>query len=473
LNLKKLIKNTAIYTITKYFVMVLGFIKSILVAKYLGPTLLGKYAFISLFVEYLSYYNLGVYGSMNREVSINYGDPSKEKYINKVFNTSLTFSLCLLIPLITLIILFINFSPNFFSADFLEYIYIILALVFFVQFRWFFIRYYRLYERYKVIITFEIISNITLLFGVIFFVPKYSLDGLLVTLLISNVIVLIVSIVSIKNKINFVFDLKLIKKLVLTGLPILFYTLGEKFFTSVDRIMIVSYFTMFELGQYQLGKTFAYGVLMSLDAALFIFYPKVLKFFNLKEDSSERKNKKNNLMMVSHYFDVLTMPIIIVGIIILPLIIINILPQYSESIFIMRILLLAYGFQNFAFSPSSYLVSNGKQNKLVIIVMISLLLMIVSNLLVINLNYGIQGIVIATACVFFVNSALMFIACLKDLGSKILVELFELFWKRIIIFIISIIVIIKSYNIFFILLFYLLFYFYSSFKSLKKLLKLI
>ena len=65
--------------------------------------------------------------------------------------------------------------------------------------------------------------------------------------------------------------------------------------------------------------------------------------------------------------------------------------------------------------------------------MISLLLMIVRNLLVININYGIQGIVIATACVFFVNSALMFIACLKDLGSKILIGLFELFWKRIII----------------------------------------
>ena len=57
------------------------------------------------------------------------------------------------------------------------------------------------------------------------------------------------------------------------------FTLGEKLFTSVDRIMIASYFTISDLGQYQLGKTFAYGVLMSLDAALFIFYPKILSFF--------------------------------------------------------------------------------------------------------------------------------------------------------------------------------------------------
>ena len=58
--------------------MVLGFAKSILVARYLGPALLGKYALISLFIEYFSYYNLGVYGSMNKEASIHYGDPKKK-----------------------------------------------------------------------------------------------------------------------------------------------------------------------------------------------------------------------------------------------------------------------------------------------------------------------------------------------------------------------------------------------------------
>ena len=92
--------------------------------------------------------------------------------------------------------------------------------------------------------------------------------------------------------------------------------------------------------------------------------------------------------MISTYFDIFTMPLILSGIIILPVVISSILPQYSDSIFMMRILLLAYGFQNFAFTPSSYLVSNGRQNRLVIIVIISLILMIFGNLLVINMNFG-------------------------------------------------------------------------------------
>ena len=274
MNFKKLLKNSATYTIVKYFVMILGFIKSILVAKFLGPTLLGKYAFISLFIEYLSYYNLGIYNAMNKEASINYGDPNKEDYISRVFNTSLTFSIVLLIPITILMLLIVNFFPNVFSSDFLDYVYIIFAMVFFVQLRTFFVRYFRIYEKYKIIISFELISNIVLLIGVILFVPKYSLNGLLIILLISNLIIFFVSILFTAKTLSFVFDLSLIKKLVIIGLPILLYTLGEKLFTSIDRIMILNYFSMAELGIYQLAKTFAYGVLMALDASIFIFTPK-------------------------------------------------------------------------------------------------------------------------------------------------------------------------------------------------------
>ena len=473
MNVRKLLKNSAMYTVTKYFVMVLGFIKSILVAKFLGPTLLGKYAFISLIIEYLSYYNLGIYGAMNREASIHYGDPNKKNYISRVFSTSLTFSILLLIPITAIVLLFIEFFPNLFSADLLKYIYIILAMVFFVQLRWFFIRYFRIYEKYMVIISFEVISNITLLLGVILYVPQYSLYGLLIILLVSNLIVFFVSILFIRRKLSFLLDFHLIKKLVLIGLPILLYSLGEKLFISVDRIMILNYFSMAELGKYQLAKTFAYGVLMALDAALFIFYPKILKFFNLKNNDSDIKIKKDNLIMVSTYFDNFTMPLIISGMIILPYIINFILPQYSESIFMMRILLLAYGFQNFSFAPSSYLVSNGRQNKLVLIVIISLLLMIFGNFLVIKLNFGIRGILVATGIVFFINSVMMYVASLLDFRKGILRSLIKIFGKRIIIFIISLIIVFNNYNISILLFFYMIIYSFSSYKSVRKILKLI
>ena len=453
--------------------MVLGFAKSILVARYLGPALLGKYALISLFIEYFSYYNLGVYSSMTKEASIHYGDPKKKTYINNLFSSSLTFSTLLLIPFSCLLISIVWFFPNEVPSELSEYLHIIIALVFFVQVRWFFLRYFRIIENYKIIISFEIISNLILLLGVIFFVKNFLLDGLLHLLLLSNVVIFILCISSFRKNFSFYFDLKLIKKLIIIGFPIMLFTLGEKLFTSVDRIMIASYFTISDLGHYQLGKTFAYGVLMSLDAALFIFYPKILKFFNFKKNSLSKQKNENKLMSISVYFDIFTMPIIILGIIILPIIIHFILPQYSESVFIMRILLLAYGFQNFAFTPSSYLVSNGQQNKLVIIVIISLALMIISNLVAINLNMGVPGILCATSIVFFINSLLMYYACFLSIRIKIIKNLFLVFFRRVILFIISLIIIFLNQNILMILPFYFLIYGPISFRYTDKIIKIL
>ena len=65
------------YTAVKYLTLILGFIKTILVAKYLGPHLLGIYALLVLCIEYLYYSNLGVLFSLNREVSINLNNEEK------------------------------------------------------------------------------------------------------------------------------------------------------------------------------------------------------------------------------------------------------------------------------------------------------------------------------------------------------------------------------------------------------------
>jgi O-antigen/teichoic acid export membrane protein len=449
--------------------MGMGFLKSVLVAKYLGPTLLGSYAFISLIIEYLSYYNLGVYGSMNREVSINYGDASKEKYIQKVFNTSLSFSLTLLAPIIFISLSFLWFAPNVFPETIRDYILIIVALVLFLQFRYFFLRYFRLYERYYIIITIELISNLIILFGTLLFVPKYSLMGLMVTLLVSNVLIFIISIIFLDSKLKFTLDRKLIKKLVIAGIPILFYTLGEKIFTSIDRLMIVNYFSFNELGQYQLGKTMAYGVLMSLDALLFIFYPKILKYLNSDTKGNRKDINAKDLITVSKYFDIVTLPIIIIGIILLPPFITMVLPNYLTSIYITKILLLGYGFQNLTFMPSSYLVSNNQQKKLAPIIGISVLLMIMSNYFVIKLGYGINGMVVATSMVFLMNTCLMFIMCFRHLEMKITKNTFSVIWRRTLFFFIALGIILNNYDVSYLIIPYLIIYSSITIKSIKKL----
>jgi len=450
--------------------MGISFFKSILVAKYLGPTLLGSYAYISLIIEYLSYYNLGVYSSMNREVSINYGDASKEKYIQKVFNTSLSFSLVLLAPIIIISIIIYWIIPDIFPDDIREYVLIILAILFFVQFRYYFLRYFRLYERYYIIIIFELVSNLAILFGVLLFVPKYSLPGLIYSLLVSNLLIFVISIMCIKHKLQFTLNASLVKKLVFAGIPLLFYALGEKLFISIDRIMILKYFTLADLGQYQLGKTMAYGALMSLDALLFIFYPKILKYLHINDkENKSRSTRSNDLIKITNYFDVLTIPIILMGIILLPPFIGFVLPNYSASIYITKILLLGYGFQNLIFTPSSYLVANDQQKKLAPIIVIALLFMVIGNYSAIKLGYGMNGIVMATSMIYLIYALLVFIACFRHLGEKVIKNTIVVIWKRLFFFLITLVIINNDYNIYLLIFPYLTIYGPATLKSIREL----
>ena len=450
--------------------MVAGFFKSLLVAKYLGPALLGSYSYISLIIEYLSYYNLGVYSSMNREVSINYGDTSNEKYIQKVFNTSLSFSLALFVPIVIFTIIAYTIKPDMFPGEIREYVFIIIAILFFVQFRYYFLRYFRLYERYYIIIIFEVVSTLTILLGVLIFVPKYSLPALMYSLLVSNLATFAISIICINHKFRFTLNKALVKKLVFAGIPLLFFALGEKLFITVDRLMIIKYFTLADLGQYQLGKTMAYGVLMSLDAVLFIFYPKILKYLHVNDDKKKNNsNRSSDLIKITNYLDILVMPLILIGIIFLPLLINYALPNYSASIYITKILLLGYGFQNLTYTPSSFLVANDQQKKLSPIIILSLLFMFLGNYSAIKLGYGIDGIVIATSLIYLIYSSLVFIACFHHLNEKIIKNTIRVIWKRSSFFLITLIVINYNYNIFLLIAIYLIIYGYASLKSFGEL----
>ncbi len=55
------------YSFIKYIALVIGFLKEIVNARVLGPELLGVLGNLLLILNYLSYANLGILYSMNRE----------------------------------------------------------------------------------------------------------------------------------------------------------------------------------------------------------------------------------------------------------------------------------------------------------------------------------------------------------------------------------------------------------------------
>tara|TARA_B100000035_G_C21035614_1_gene570754 strand:- start:4238 stop:5632 length:1395 start_codon:yes stop_codon:yes gene_type:complete len=415
--MKKFLKEGLVYTVIKYFITFVAFIKSLLIAKTLGPSLLGSYAYIMLLVEYISYYNLGVYASMNREVAINMGDKSKREYSINIINASLTFSI-LFGGFIFLIFFCLGYLPeNLFSEDFQNYRFHIFAYVLLNQFRWFFIRYFRLYEQYYILSFFEFASNAIMIIGVFFFGGKYLLNAAIYSALVANIICVFIALPNVKS-VRFFWDFEKVKYLVKIGIPLILYGLSDKLFTSIDRFMIAQYLPREDLGFYQFGNTLAFGALMLIDTLTFIFYPKFLKTFYGKS-KKDLKRKKTGLLKMIYNMEYFSAFLVVVAGLVIPSFIAYIMPSYTQSILISKVLLIGFCFKPITFLTSSFLVANNKQVFLIPITVVSMIVLTFSNYLLLNAGYGIVGVVIATGLTFCIHSIALMIAVFQDLAFLI------------------------------------------------------
>ena len=83
-------KASFFFVITKYIVILLNFIRSIIIASSLGPNILGEYAILIIILEYFFYTNLGIFFH-DKEVSINLDQKGKQEYVKKIINNTVSF----------------------------------------------------------------------------------------------------------------------------------------------------------------------------------------------------------------------------------------------------------------------------------------------------------------------------------------------------------------------------------------------
>jgi O-antigen/teichoic acid export membrane protein len=162
------------------------------------------------------------------------------------------------------------------------------------------------------------------------------------------------------------------------------------------------------------------------------------------------------------------MPIIIAGLTILPLVISYFLPRYISSIFIMQALILRYGLQNLTFSPSSFLVSNNHQKKLIPITIGSLLLAIISNYIIISLGFRINGVAFVTTIVFLINAIMISCSCFKTIDTNSFIKpTINILWRRIIFVLSAFFILTNNYNIFYVIVIYVPLYSDITVQSIK------
>ena len=393
-------KASFFFVLTKYIVIVLNFLRSIIIASSLGPNSLGEYAILVIILEYFYYTNLGIFFSMTKEISINIGKTDKEKYIKKIIINTISFQS---INSILILILFVSFlafeyfgifNIQIFNTKYLIYI-LILGIIY--QAKSFIFSYLRIYERINEMVRIEFFSSLFVFIGIYFFVDDFALDAIFIISIIGNFLVLFSYIGKLAN-FKFSFDIQIIRILIYVGVPLLLFNLLSLMITTIDRIMINQLVSSNRevLGIYHLGYLLSFGVMTAFNSVIFLLVPKVLKQFYSSE-------KVSSLMInQTRFTEFILVSILVISINIISPFIDFFLDDYKRSILVMQLLLIAYFMKGLAFLPESYLIANNKQMKTLSIFFISLLNASLLNYLSIKLGYGIYGVAISTIATFYI-----------------------------------------------------------------------
>ncbi|MHC1681698.1 MAG: lipopolysaccharide biosynthesis protein [Clostridiaceae bacterium] len=413
--LKKVLSNNKVqtvfkYSLIKYVALAFGFLKGIVMARYLGPELFGVLGNLLLILNYTLYANFGIFNSMNRNYVL-YKDKDENK-ANDVIKTSFTATL-----FISITFLAIGIGSTFiYKGSLGAYLLLVFIVAITEQYRQFFTNYFRLVDNYRAINNIELINNVLSLGLIVLIIAKFQIYGVLYGMLLSGIFLVGYGIYNYKLR-GFKIDYPILKSLIIIGVPLLIYNLGYYIMQTIDRLVIIKYLQYDDLGYYTFASQIVSATLVFVNSILFLYYPKAIKQFNISENKIEEVKKR--IISYTKAIEIFCVGLILGGYLVIEPFISIVVPKYQSSVFLFRILILGVVINVLSYFANVYIVSNNKQFYLVKLQVFAIIINFVFDFLMIKLGYELKGIVIANFATNMIYSIVQF-TIFSKLTTKVL-----------------------------------------------------
>jgi O-antigen/teichoic acid export membrane protein len=260
----------------------------------------------------------------------------------------------------------------------------------------------------------------------IIFVYYFGFWGLLLPIYIASIFSIVIFVKYLNQPIKIRWNWPTSKYLMSFGVTIMVIGLSWSLFTTIDRIMISALLGAKELGFFGISILLFQGLMMFPQVFSQVMYPKISFAYG-------QNNTKDHLLeLVSNpsiIFAFLNPYVIGVIFYLFPVFVRWLMPEYIKGIDTASIMVLGTFYLGIVATFASYLNSANKNSQYLILLIISIICNVVINFIVIKSGYGIEGVAVATALVYFIYSHLIIITCLKILnltGSEILRKLFHI-----------------------------------------------
>jgi O-antigen/teichoic acid export membrane protein len=407
-------KDSLIYSLSSYVKAFLSFLKSVVLAKMLGPALMGEVAAVSLILSYGVNLQMGTYSAMNREVPFlrGRGQPQlAEAYKNTAFVFTILLSLVAFVGLS--VYAYFSHMTDFYKFGF-YFLGLSLPLYFIYNFK---ISLLRFRFEFKKVAIYQIIEAILLssisILMVNFVSNKAAILGTVISLLIVDVLLFIRR----REWFKFHFDFKILIKLFKLGIPLIALGFFSEIFRTIDRVMIISYLDITSLGLYTFPIGLSTFYFLGGTAVTSVIYQKMLTDYGKTEDKQIiAKAFRKGVLIIA-----LISPII--GYCIeggVYFLIDNFLPQYVDSKPIISIIIPPSLFLAIAPIYTSTLVVVGKHMQVLFSQILLVITSIVLNYIFIkSLKLNIEGVSYATSiCYFFYWFILSITTNIRRINTK-------------------------------------------------------
>ena len=424
----KFFKNSSIFSITALVTSGLGFITLPIYTRYLSPSDYGILTLFLLFGTVVS--NLISIGLMSSSYRY-YFEYKNNLQLFKIFNSTNIFFNSLTFIIIGVLIFYLStwISINLFDSKIspllLQLSYISGCLNYFIQFFLHLLSAQLKTAQFAILSISKVVIDISFSF---YFIFSHSLTYMarINGILISQLIIIIISIFFLKELLGLRFSLKYLKESLLFAYPNVPSSLIGLTYQSFDKVMITNYKNLDSLGHYNIGEKFAGVLKVSADSINRVFNP----YFQDKAHEGSLKSKHD---IVKRFYSLSGLFLLGAFTIICfseELIKIFTTEEYYPSMYIAPIFVFYYLFGSILSMISINQIMFGK--KLIYQLPVSIISLITNILLNIILipKYGAIGAVIATANAALISDSLLLLfgqrAFKLPLNYKVLVGMFVL-----------------------------------------------
>ncbi|MFH0992366.1 MAG: oligosaccharide flippase family protein [bacterium] len=432
----RFLRESLIFSSSRYVLLGLSFIRNFVVARVLGPEEYGYWIVVSLIMTYGDQIHLGLRHAGDRQIPFLTGRKETavaQQVANAIYAGVLILSFVGLV-LMGLYVLFIG-SEN----AVMKFALLTAALITVSdQVNRFYLMILRVTRNFvlssKVESAFEILRTIT----VCLLVFLFQLSGLVTALMVASLATTVYFLRRFRKQYRPEINLSQVRSLLSIGTPLFISGLLYILLISLDRVVASMVLGKSDLGQYGLASLIAQLPLSGTIALTMMLYPRFSQEYGNSEDVSSMLPTFRKALLSTSYL----MPIVVVGLFFSSEVLIRwLLPYYLPSIFVLQIL--AYGALLLVVIPLplNTLMAFGKHRQYLQAQIAGIVLSSVAYALVVFLLPGLPGIA-GAACFSYVVSLFLILFTVFKVFQVPIVELIReigkncipVFWSILLLF---------------------------------------